>query len=300
VFSSKATSPYTQLFLTHIDANGDSTPAVVLSRFTSPDRAANIPEFIKARPGAIARIQQEFLNDYSHARAAYTLEMSGEIDQAIASYLKALEVNPRNVHAHQRLGFLLFHARQKQQEGLQHTMEALKLDPQSAPAHYDLGLALKIQGHLDPALEHLREAIKLAPERIDNRYNPASFYAALGDALVAKGQAREGAEALQQSLKEDPRNARSHYILAMALAVQGLTEEALRSYTSARSISPAIDTAPELHFVMSVNYEKAGNFGQSLHWAQTALDLAEKSGDPAMVQAFRDRVRECQDRARNE
>ena len=34
VFSSKANTAYTQLFLTHIDANGESTPPVVLERFT--------------------------------------------------------------------------------------------------------------------------------------------------------------------------------------------------------------------------------------------------------------------------
>src|ERR1017187_6838874 len=46
VFSSKANSPYTQLFLTHIDEQGESSPPVVLANFTAPDRAANIPEFV--------------------------------------------------------------------------------------------------------------------------------------------------------------------------------------------------------------------------------------------------------------
>ena len=46
VFSSKANTPYTQLFLTHIDEDGQSTPPVVLERFTGNDRAANIPEFV--------------------------------------------------------------------------------------------------------------------------------------------------------------------------------------------------------------------------------------------------------------
>ena len=41
VFSSKVNTPYTQLFLTHIDENGNDSPPVLLERFTSPDRAAN-------------------------------------------------------------------------------------------------------------------------------------------------------------------------------------------------------------------------------------------------------------------
>jgi len=61
VFASKAYSDYTQLFLTHIDPCGNSSPPVLLAHLTAPDRAANIPEFVNTRPDAIARIQERFL-----------------------------------------------------------------------------------------------------------------------------------------------------------------------------------------------------------------------------------------------
>ena len=63
VFSSKACSDYTQLFVTHIDEDGCTTPPALLAHLTSPDRAANIPEFVNARPDAIAKIQARFLGD---------------------------------------------------------------------------------------------------------------------------------------------------------------------------------------------------------------------------------------------
>ncbi|GAH57192.1 unnamed protein product, partial [marine sediment metagenome] len=50
VFASKANSPYTQLWLTHVDAQGNDAPPVLLERFTAPDRAANIPEFVRVAP----------------------------------------------------------------------------------------------------------------------------------------------------------------------------------------------------------------------------------------------------------
>src|SRR5512139_2788482 len=62
VFSSKANTPFTQLFLTHLDETGESTPPVVLAHLTAPDRAANIPEFVNLEPGAIARIRQQFVD----------------------------------------------------------------------------------------------------------------------------------------------------------------------------------------------------------------------------------------------
>jgi hypothetical protein len=61
VFSSKAFSDYTQLCLTHIDENGESTPPVLLSHLTAPDRAANIPEFVNTHPQAILKIREQFL-----------------------------------------------------------------------------------------------------------------------------------------------------------------------------------------------------------------------------------------------
>jgi len=64
VFASKAYSDYTQLCLTHIDENGDSTPAVLLAHLTAPDRAANIPEFVNADPQAITTIRERFLQDH--------------------------------------------------------------------------------------------------------------------------------------------------------------------------------------------------------------------------------------------
>jgi hypothetical protein len=65
VFSSKAWSDYTQLCLTHIDENGDSSPPVLLSHLTAPDRAANIPEFVNIDPNAIVTIREEFVKERS-------------------------------------------------------------------------------------------------------------------------------------------------------------------------------------------------------------------------------------------
>jgi hypothetical protein len=63
VFSSKAWSDYTQLCLTHIDENGDSSPPVLLSHLTAPNRAANIPDFVHTDPHAIVTIRAEFVKE---------------------------------------------------------------------------------------------------------------------------------------------------------------------------------------------------------------------------------------------
>lgn len=293
VFSSKANSDYTQLFLTHIDEKGDSTPPVLLANFTAPDRAANIPEFVNTTPDAIVKIHEQFLNDYSRARAAYVFENTGDIDRAIAEYEKALALNPKNVHAHQRLGFLLYNAKLKPKEGLAHTAEALRLEPNDACAHYDLGLALVQQRQFGSAVQHLAKAVQLMPEGAEGRYEAAEMRYSWGAALLAKGDYPEAAAALAQAAVLAPKNAQVHYALALAQVVQGLIDEPLKNYTIARSLHPELDTVPEYHQFMSVNLAKAGQFRLALESAQKALQLLRPDSNPNEVQAVKEQIEVC-------
>jgi len=57
VFSSKARSAYTQMYLTHLDANGNDSPAILIDNSTAANRAVNIPEFVNIDPDGIEDIQ---------------------------------------------------------------------------------------------------------------------------------------------------------------------------------------------------------------------------------------------------
>ena len=56
LFSSKVNSPYTEIFITHIDENGSDSPPVLLSRFNDAGYAANVPEFVNIKPDAVQKI----------------------------------------------------------------------------------------------------------------------------------------------------------------------------------------------------------------------------------------------------
>jgi tetratricopeptide (TPR) repeat protein len=297
VFSSKAASDYTQLHLTHIDESGNSTPAILLSYFTAPDRAANIPEFVRLPPDAIEKIQPRFLDDNSHARAAYAFEQANDAEHAIAEYQKALTINPRNVHAHQRLGFLLYHTRRQFQEGLAHTAEALKLDANDACAHYDLGMAQMHQKQFAPAIEHFTQALKLMPEGLDSRYNPGDMHSSLASALITQQRLPEAAAELAIALKYAPKNPNFHYTLALVLAAQGRIEEPAQHYALAHSLAPALDTEPQYHNLMCLNYAQAGQYAEALAAAQKCLDLAAASGQTDLARELRERIEVLRQRA---
>jgi hypothetical protein len=57
VYASKASGPMTQLWLTHIDSNGEDTPPVMLDGWVALDRAANLPEFVSLPPGQLQSIR---------------------------------------------------------------------------------------------------------------------------------------------------------------------------------------------------------------------------------------------------
>jgi tetratricopeptide (TPR) repeat protein len=292
VFSSKANGPFTQLCLTHIDEQGESAPPVLLDRFTAPDRAANIPEFVNTDPRAIAVIRERFLDDNSLARAAYVQEMSDDFDRAIAQYRQALAINPRNEHAHQRLGFLLFNVKRQFDEGLAHTREALRLEPADGCAHFDLGMALRYQKKLEPAVEQLREAIRLLPDGFDKRYSAVEMRYEFGDTLLVKGDAAEAVAVLQGALRLDEKSTRTRYLLALALAAAGNFDEALKHYRAAQAQRPDLDSIAEFHWLLSAHYAQSGHRQEALASARKARELAQAHGNAALASAAAERVEE--------
>jgi len=218
VFSSKAYSDYTQLCLTHIDGQGNSTPAVLLEHFTDSNRAANIPEFVNVKPTAIKKIHEEFLNDYSFVRAGNEFFKAGDTDNAIQEYRRALELNPNNAEAHLRLGFLMYNAKRMYEEGMSHYNQALKANPNDPRIHHDLGMALLHQKQFDQAIKHLSVALRGMPNGLDKQYNLVGMHYNLALAFSFAERSEEAIPHFSEVVRLDPKNASAHYMLATSYA----------------------------------------------------------------------------------
>ena len=209
VFSSKLNGPYTQLFLTHIDENGNSTPPVVLDRFTDSERAANIPEFVPIKADSITLIDEQFVDAYSFLRAGMANERSGNYVDAVISYQRGLEVEPNNVEILNSMGFALFQ-QGKSDEAIMSLEKALKADPKHWKSHNNMALAYIDIGELELAEAHYRESLALEPQ--------PSIYNDLGYVLERQGMSDDAIEAYRDALKLDPTSAISHFNLATHLA----------------------------------------------------------------------------------
>jgi tetratricopeptide (TPR) repeat protein len=230
VFSSKANTPYTQLFLTHIDEAGESTPPVVLERFTGEDRAANIPEFVPLSPGAIAKIQERFLDAYSFLRAGMANERTGNYPGAVRAYERGLAVAPENVELLNALGFALFQQGQSR-EAVAALEKALAADPKHVKAHNNLALASVDLGELEVAEAHYRESLALEPQ--------AAIYSDLGFVLEREGLDDEAVEQYEKALALDPKSATAHYNLGGVLIRRGEAAAAERHFRAALEGKPS-------------------------------------------------------------
>jgi tetratricopeptide (TPR) repeat protein len=241
VFSSKANTPYTQLFLTHIDEDGQSTPPVVLERFTGADRAANIPEFVPLPAGSIAKIEERFLDAYSFLRAGMANERTGNYPGAVRAYERGLAVAPGNVELLNALGFAWFQ-QGKSREAVAAFEKALAADPRHVKAHNNLALASIDLGELELAEVHYRESLALEPQ-------PA-IYSDLGFVLERQGLTDEAAEMYRKSLELDPGSAAAHYNLAASLARRGEFAAAERHFRAALAQQPSAQTYTGLGFAL--------------------------------------------------
>jgi tetratricopeptide (TPR) repeat protein len=241
VFSSKANTPYTQLFLTHIDEDGRSTPPVVLERFTGTDRAANIPEFVPLPADSIAQIKEQFLDAYSFLRAGMANERTGNYPGAVRSYQRGLAVEPDNVELLNALGFSLFQ-QGKSEEAVAALQKALAADPKHLKSHNNMALASIDLGELELAEAHYRESLAIEPQ-------PA-IHNDLGFVLERQGMTGEAVEQYRRALELDPESASAHYNLGASLARAGEYADAERHFRAALEEEPNGKTNTGLGFVL--------------------------------------------------
>lgn len=117
----------------------------------------------------------------------------------------------------------------------------LQVDPKSAIAHVNLGVARRVGGQLDEAIQSLQEAVRLDPNYAKAHFN-------LGDCLLEAGRQQQGLRHLRRTVELAPRSANAHNTLGNALDAMGRFDEAVEHYTQAARLAPS-DLAPRLNVI---------------------------------------------------
>jgi Flp pilus assembly protein TadD len=173
VFSSKSRGPYTRLWLTHIDADGNDTPAVIIDDTTAANRAVNIPEFVNLPAGeSIEHIDPQATDFYRLFDQAYEQIENSEFAKAIETLRQAIERDPDDSLAHY-LRATAFTANDQEKDALAEYRKAVELTPTNPKFLNHLAVSLALNGDQAGAAHNLQKAIALDPGSVEYRFNLA-------------------------------------------------------------------------------------------------------------------------------
>ena len=195
-FSSKARSPYTRLMLTHIDADGNDSPAIIVDNTTAANRAVNIPEFVNVPPDGLENIDPSATKFYRVANSAHDLMQANQIPEAIEEWRKALQMDPHDARAHFYLAVALTRNDQER-EAVAEYRKACALDSHQSTWFAHLALSQVNTGDLRGAIINYRKAIALDPSN-------AWAQADLGTVLYQTGQLRRDTSSCAKLCKPLP------------------------------------------------------------------------------------------------
>ena len=263
-FSSKARSAYTQLMLTHIDENGDSSPAIMVENTTAANRAINIPEFVNIPSGGMEKIDPQATEFYRLFNDAYKDIENNQIPEAIQALRGAVERDPTDPLAHYGLATALT-ANNQEAEALPEYRKASELNPDSPSWLDHLAVSLADNGLADEAAATWKKSLALKP-------TDAGAESDLGTVLFESGHAQEGFEHLQKAVTMDPSLPDAHNLLGLALQKMGRIDDAVAQFQKAIALLPS---SAEYTFNLGFALEARGDFAGAVAPLQKSVELSE-------------------------
>jgi tetratricopeptide (TPR) repeat protein len=221
---------------------------------------------------------------------------SGNFSQAEHFARQCLHADPSNAYALCLIGAVR-HAQAKPNDAIENYLHALRIKPDYADAHNNLGVAFAQQGKLDQAIASFQQAVRFNPTYTEALNN-------LGNALRMAGRLDEAMTSLQQALRLNakyveaynnlglvfsklerleeaeinfrkasqlrPNNADIHNNLGVALLQQGKLDEAVSSLEQAIRLQPGYI---EAHNNLGYTFRNQGRFAEALACFEKTLQL---------------------------
>jgi len=262
-FSSKARSIYTQLMLTHIDAQGNDSPAILVENTTAANRAINIPEFVNIPQGGLEKIDPQATEFYRVADAAYEMMGEDRMAEAVELWHKAIVLDPNDPSAHFSLATALSKAG-RQQEAVDQYRQACALDTRNGAWLASLAASLAANGEMDAAIDSWHRSLAIDPSN-------AQAESDLGAALFQSGKQQEGIAAMRKALEIDPKLAVAHKQLGLALSQMGQMTEAVDELQKAVDLNP---NSAEYHYNLGFILGLRGDLTKAVDSLETAANMS--------------------------
>ena len=319
VFSSKGFRPFTQMFLTHIDENGNDSPPILIPYSTADNRAVNIPEFLNNSPDAIASISAPTQESYRYYKTALKLMQNNQLPEAMAEVEISLQINPFLARAHYLKGLILL-KNEEPHAAIEHMETALDLDPEISVARERYAALLKSVGRVDEAIEQYKMVLLIDPK---SKYAMAE----LSNVYASQGEIDQAVNYIQKLLELTPNNFQSREHLISLLKEQNNFPKAYEQClylvnknhrtidflymaawmaatckdqniaTPEETIQLAKEAArltnhqtPEILDTLAAAYASAGKFDNAVEIVQVAIKVAGEQQKKALVEQCKIRL----------
>jgi len=162
-----------------------------------------------------------------------------QLTKSIASYKKAIELNPNSAWSHYNLGQALAKNGNFNEAAIAYE-KAIQLKPDSSSFRYSLGEVLVEMGKLGQGAFQYNQAIKIKP-------NFSSCYNKLGEVLIQQGKLSEAITHFQKAIEFNPNLCWPYGNMAAVMAVEEKKEDAINYYQNAIKLNPNYKAShPEL------------------------------------------------------
>jgi tetratricopeptide (TPR) repeat protein len=155
--------------------------------------------------------------------------------------LRQVEKHPESAKAHFNLG-LAYTQRGRADRAEQAYRKSLEIDPDLIEAWVNLGGVLMLKWDFEGSVEANREALKRDEDLVLAHYN-------IGQASLYLGDAEEVVRCSRRVIDLDPNHAAAHYFLAVGLLATKRVEEARAALSRAKALghSPQPDFLRAIH-----------------------------------------------------
>jgi tetratricopeptide (TPR) repeat protein len=157
----------------------------------------------------------------------------GEQSTAVGELQEAIALSSDFTEAQYQLGLALRRSADGPAKSEAAFRQVLQLNPNHAPAHFQLGLLFAARGDKTQASAEFQRAVELAPGLTEAHRALAKLAAHSRDWPTA---VRE----FQVVVAWDPEDASAHYDLAIALKARGQHDEAAHELQVAQRLNPAL------------------------------------------------------------
>lgn len=273
VFSTKKFGAYTQLFLTHIDENGNDSPPVYLDNFSFDKYANNIPEFVNMEYDPELVIKPLFLaEDEFLIREGEILQEKGENNEAYKSFSEAIAKFPKSADAYYKRGYTALQLDQYKL-AIDDLNQAISLE-KSADYFFIRGRTRMKMKDVPAAISDFNEAIKLDP-------NDYKAYNKLGVIYINQAKDELALQNLEKAISLNISDYLSYFNRGVILYKQKRYEEAKQSFSSSAEYCTDQARFPAIYETRARCYIDLGDYYPAISDLQKVISVA-----PQQVNAY--------------